>query len=133
MAAARLRAAAGLLAGSAAVVAVRLAEVAHLPFPPCPFHALTGLNCPGCGSTRMLRSLLDGEVIAAGQHNPLALLALAWLAWKAGHGLVRPEARRRPHPQALKALLVVLVIFTIGRNVPGVVVFGPTVWYPTGW
>lgn len=128
MAPARLRAATGLLGGLLAVAAFRLAELVSFPFPPCPVHALTGLNCPGCGSTRMLRSLLDGDVFAAAQHNPLALAALPWLIWKAGHAIVRPEASRRPHPQALRILLVVLLVFTVGRNLPGVTVFGPTSW-----
>jgi hypothetical protein len=40
-------------------------------FPPCLFHALTGLNCPGCGSTRALHHLLHGDVGGALRLNPM--------------------------------------------------------------
>ena len=29
---------------------------------PCPFHALTGLYCPGCGITRCLSALFAGQL-----------------------------------------------------------------------
>jgi hypothetical protein len=45
-------------------------------FPLCPFRALTGLTCPGCGTTRALHQLLHGHVVAAFELNPLLLLAL---------------------------------------------------------
>jgi hypothetical protein len=40
-------------------------------FPPCLFHALTGLNCPGCGSTRALHHLLHGDIGGALRLNPM--------------------------------------------------------------
>jgi hypothetical protein len=45
-------------------------------FPACPFHTLTGLNCPGCGTTRALRQLLHGNVLAAFKLNPLTMSTL---------------------------------------------------------
>ena len=41
---------------------------------PCPFHALTGLECPGCGVTRMCLSLLRLDWAGAWAANPGLLL-----------------------------------------------------------
>jgi hypothetical protein len=51
--------------------------------PACPFHAWTGLPCPGCGATRAVLSFLRGDVLGALSWNPLAAGALA-LASAAG-------------------------------------------------
>ncbi len=50
-------------------------------FPPCPFRALTGLNCPGCGTTRSLHHLLHGDLATAFELNPLFMLLLPFAAW----------------------------------------------------
>lgn len=50
-------------------------------YPPCPFHALTGLHCPGCGSLRALHQLLHGRVFTAFGLNPLMILTLPFLAY----------------------------------------------------
>lgn len=49
-------------------------------FPPCPFRALTGLLCPGCGTLRGLHHLLHGDALTAFRFNPLMLLALPFVA-----------------------------------------------------
>ena len=41
---------------------------------PCPFHALTGLECPGCGVTRMCLALLRLDFAGAWAANPGLLL-----------------------------------------------------------
>lgn len=51
-------------------------------FPPCPFHALTGLHCPGCGSLRALHNLLHGHPIKALGLNPLMILLLPFIAYE---------------------------------------------------
>ncbi len=47
----------------------------------CPFFALTGFACPGCGSTRGLHQLLHGNVIAAFKFNPLMMVMLPFLLY----------------------------------------------------
>ena len=50
-------------------------------FPACPFRTLTGLNCPGCGTTRGLHQLLHGNFVAAFELNPLMILMLPVLGY----------------------------------------------------
>jgi len=47
-----------------------------LPLPLCPFHEITGLPCPFCGSTRCVRDLLAGHFHAAFLWNPLTFVLL---------------------------------------------------------
>ena len=42
----------------------------------CAFHAVTGLNCPGCGATRATHELLHGRLLMALHHNALWVLSL---------------------------------------------------------
>src|SRR6201997_5865020 len=51
----------------------------HGPLPVCPTKALLGIDCPGCGSMRMLYSLMHGDLLAAVKFNALALVALVLL------------------------------------------------------
>jgi hypothetical protein len=43
----------------------------------CHFQTLLGLECPTCGTTRVLLSLLDGDPVAALRHNPLIFAFVA--------------------------------------------------------
>ena len=51
----------------------------------CLFHAVTGMNCPGCGMTRALVAAFQGRWADAARLHPLSLpligLWTAWLAW----------------------------------------------------
>lgn len=53
--------------------------VAHRFFPKCPFLSLTGYQCPGCGSQRAIHQLLQGNLAAAMQYNPLFVCALPYI------------------------------------------------------
>ncbi len=46
----------------------------------CPFKALTGLPCPGCGGLRALELLTRGEVFQALWTNPLSVLVMVFFA-----------------------------------------------------
>ncbi len=42
-------------------------------FPICVFHALTGLECPGCGGLRAVHQLSHGHIAAAWHYNPFVV------------------------------------------------------------
>lgn len=47
-------------------------EMSHV-VPQCVFHRLTGLDCPGCGSQRMIHDLLHADFRRAWHHNAFLL------------------------------------------------------------
>ncbi|WP_353959560.1 DUF2752 domain-containing protein [Aequorivita aurantiaca] len=56
----------------------------HSLFIPCPFHYITGLFCPGCGSQRAIHSLVHGDLVGAFKFNPLLVLTLPILIYGLG-------------------------------------------------
>jgi Protein of unknown function (DUF2752) len=50
----------------------------HVPL--CPLHAMTGLWCPFCGTTRATYALLHGDLTVAVRDNVVFLAALPLLA-----------------------------------------------------
>ena len=55
-------------------------------FPKCPFRELTGLYCPGCGNTRSIIHLLDGDILMSLRYNivPIILIlifAILYIEW----------------------------------------------------
>jgi Protein of unknown function (DUF2752) len=61
------------IAGSAAWLALAL------PWPRCPFFAVTGLPCVTCGATRSAIAFLHGDFLTALRWNPLAFVAFVGL------------------------------------------------------
>ncbi|MGV0850076.1 DUF2752 domain-containing protein [Mycolicibacterium phlei] len=86
-------------------------------FPPCPFRALTGLNCPGCGGLRMTHDLLHGDLAAAVVDNVYLLfglpLLLGWLLLRSRRG--EPAM----NTTIVTVILVSALTWTIVRNLPG--------------
>jgi hypothetical protein len=94
----------------------------HWFYPVCHFHTLTGLHCPGCGSSRALHELLHGNLLAALRLNALLVLCLAGLAGL-GARFVRARLRRQRATFSVRggwlwAFLCAAVVFTLLRNLP---------------
>ena len=51
-----------------------------LPWPRCPFLAVTGFPCMTCGATRCATAFLHGNFLAALRWNPLGFAALCGVA-----------------------------------------------------
>ncbi|MEO7261029.1 MAG: DUF2752 domain-containing protein [Jatrophihabitantaceae bacterium] len=117
----RLRAAPVGVAGAALAAAAALwfFDPNTRGIPLCPLHAMTGLWCPFCGSTRAAYALLHADPAIALQDNALftaalPLLALCWwrwLRWPASG----PAARPLPRP-VFWAGIILMLAFGVVRN-----------------
>lgn len=121
----RLREPMLLLAGVAAAGAVLHTVDPGQPghYPGCPLLWLTGLYCPFCGGLRCVADLTHGQVADAFARNPLLppvllIAAVLWVRWVVqaarGRGL-----RPRLGPRSTMAVLAVMVVFGVMRNIPG--------------
>jgi hypothetical protein len=91
-------------------------------FPPCPFHLITGLWCPGCGSGRALHGLLHGDILHALDLNPLMVLSLPFLGY-AGASRLCLYIRGKGLPRILGGrfwgwfVACVVLVYWVARNI----------------
>jgi hypothetical protein len=99
------------------------------PTGPCTWHALFGIDGPGCGGTRMAWYLLHGDLVQAARNHLAALIflpvaAYALIAWTAaafGRALPAPRIPR----WAWWAYGAFFLLYTVLlRNLP---------WPPFSW
>jgi hypothetical protein len=92
-------------------------------YPTCPFLAITGYYCPGCGTLRMVHALTHGHVGEAFGRNALAFLTLPvlaylWVRWAVAARRGGSPQVRMLHPWAIIGFTVVVVVFWVVRNLP---------------
>lgn len=89
--------------------------------PKCLFHELTGWQCVGCGSQRMLHALLHGDFVGAFRANAFAILALPaiiFLLWVETQRVARPVLYRKVHSRFTAFIAgAILLIWFVGRNI----------------
>lgn len=88
---------------------------------PCIFRALTGYLCPGCGMTRAVVVILDGNFAKAWQYNALSLTLLPvltlYLLYKAVRFIFKGEEEFRIGEIIfLLILLTIAICFDVARN-----------------
>ncbi|MBC8034243.1 MAG: DUF2752 domain-containing protein [Chitinophagaceae bacterium] len=125
-----------ILIVSVAVISISLLYFFFPPsrysfYPSCPFHALTNLYCPGCGSQRALSHLLHGHLWNAASSNLLLVLTTPFLLYSAfvfvwNTFSNKPGMKQRffHSPVFVKLLLVLVLVFAILRNIDA---------YPFSW
>lgn len=90
----------------------------NLYYPPCFFKKCTGLDCPGCGSTRAIYQLVHGNVGQAADHNIMLLIFMPVML--VGLLNVFGGRWRRAWQHLNKPVLVLwlVIFFWVLRNLP---------------
>ena len=90
----------------------------------CPIRAVIGIQCPGCGSSRCIRAIGNGDLVAGMRYNPFLTVSLLGLALFGLLGVSSPVAAShltnflRSHQQTFVTLLIIAtVFFTLARNI----------------
>jgi hypothetical protein len=89
----------------------------------CPFKALTGWDCPFCGSLRGIHALLHGQLATALNFNVVTIVGLPLVIW---YWVVWWRRSRRGdgalpfRTDVAVVVLAVLGLFWVVRNLPGV-------------
>ncbi len=93
----------------------------HAVMPACPIRLVTGLDCPACGSLRLVHDLLHGQVQAAIHDNLFVLTCspiLMYLLWRQARAVRRGEKARVPRSLAY-GLAGAAFVWMAVRNLPG--------------
>lgn len=90
----------------------------------CPIRLIFHLYCPGCGSTRMFRSLLHGNFYQAFRFNPLLFISLImYLIYL----LLDKKITKKLEPFIWYFLIGIFIIYGILRNIPFFKFLAPTI------
>ena len=114
----------GLFVGGLAVaIVLHIGDPAANSAPLCPFYAMTGSYCPGCGTLRCLHSLLHADLRSAAGYNLVTVLLApvllaAWVAVGLAAFTGRPIRLWVPPRWLGLALAGTLLVFWIVRNLP---------------
>lgn len=91
--------------------------------PKCPFHYLTGLDCPACGVQRAAHALLHGDIVTALRYNYFLAISIPYLiavlVTTFGRGR-RVQAARHyiQHPTVVLIFLALTIVWWVVRNIP---------------
>ena len=97
---------------------------------PCIFHDYLNIWCPGCGTTRMIRSLLHFEFYQAFRYNPLVFILLFPFGATILAEIIYFIKNKRLFNISNKiyiVLLFILLIYMVLRNIPYLSWLTPTV------
>jgi len=112
------------LAGVAGLAALRLRDPhTEGSWGVCPFLALTGRPCPGCGGLRAVNDLTHGHLLAAISSNALAVVlvvavTVAWVVWLGRVWRGRTGPMLELGPRAAVVVIGLIAVFGVVRNLP---------------
>ena len=86
----------------------------------CPIYKYLGIFCPGCGLTRMFRSILNLEIYQAFRYNMLGFILLIVIILYIIYLIICFILHKRfyiPNKYVLYGIIILVIIFTILRNI----------------
>ena len=92
---------------------------------PCIFHELTGLYCPGCGSSRAIVSLIEFNPYQAFRYNMLVTTLIPFVIIYFFYKYILYGKKKIPN-YIFYLLLIITIIFSILRNIPFFYYLAPT-------
>ena len=92
-------------------------------FPRCIVYTITGFRCPGCGSQRVIHSLLHGDIRAAWGYNAFMVCILpvfiVYLLNDYTKLIPAKVSKILTHRITLLVLLIVVILWFVLRNIFG--------------
>lgn len=89
--------------------------------PPCFSYTFLKIYCTGCGATRSVLALLNGDVLLSLRQNPLVVVSILLYVWLYIELLFRVFSKKPPFTilkeKYLWWFLAIMIIWTILRNI----------------
>ena len=98
--------------------------------PPCPWKKNFNIECAGCGLTRMFISLYKLDIYQAFRYNPLMFCLLVIFIIYGLYILICKIIHKKYYKikeREMWIILVLVILFMILRNIPGLEYLKPTV------
>lgn len=96
-----------------------LVDVFHIGFV-CVFHEITGLECPGCGITRCILSIIKGNLKEAFHYNmlifislPIAIVYSIYISYN----YIKGKKYYKLGDKGWYVILTIVILFGIIRNI----------------
>ena len=88
----------------------------------CVFHEITGLYCPGCGVTRMLKSIFRLDFVKAFRYNQLVFISLPFIIFLVINDLYCTLKNKKSIYQKIPnyvwyILAIIFIIYGVLRNI----------------
>ena len=89
---------------------------------PCPFHFITNLYCPGCGVTRMIKSILKLNFYQAFRYNQLLFILFPFFFFLIidyiYNYIIKKKSIYKKIPEIIWIIIIIfLIIFELIRNI----------------